>query len=267
MIYLAIDDKGGGFDAEESLNIRIAKARALLSVFKLEECQDLAFRLNQELRIASSSDMQFLNLLALTQAHKLSGNIHSAANYAEEALVASEKCEDKMMKILAECVKLSYLVPDAEELESKAAIFFFQKSSQALLASQVKMPQLLFEIYNNLAKALNQLKMQEQALHYQLLAEKLLQDNGDMELKVNLNANIALSQILLQRWDDAYHRLREAERFYRQHHLLEPLIKVTDTLAFYYQKRQDYLRAYVMMRRLNDLKTKQIKELQQSCSI
>ncbi len=381
VIYLAIDEKGGAFDEEESLHIRIAKARALMCVFKLEQSQDLAFLLNKELRDSSHPDLQVLNLLTLIRAHRLSGNTHSAASYAEEAIAVAGKCEHIMMKTMAECVQLSYLNSNAEVLESrapaiaeqlnradhpfmrlyildwlglsystlnkydlslsyysaaydlcnqhglsvaslelifaildccahlqkheigeefytlgnklishlrlhifevqlnfyyaglkyalkdyKAAVLFFQKSSQALLASEVKMPKLLFEIYNNLAKALNRLKMQDQALHYQLLAEKLLQDNGDMVLKVNLNANIALSQIGLQRWDDAYRRLRDAERFYRQHRLLEPLIKVTGTLAFYYQKRKDYLRAYVMMRRLDDLKSKQLQELRQTRS-
>jgi hypothetical protein len=49
VIYLAIDEKNGAFTEDEILTIRIAKAKALLTIFHLDDALELALTLNEEL--------------------------------------------------------------------------------------------------------------------------------------------------------------------------------------------------------------------------
>lgn len=381
VIYLAIDENNGGFDADEIIFIRMAKARALLSMYRLNEAQDQSFKLYRELKDSSEPEIQLLNLITLINTQNLLGNNIGAKSYAEEAHLICIDAQDATVKTLVDCASITLINNKLKLMESKlqklakkldnitqpfvrlcvlsclgygyntlqkydlglsyysaaydlsnqhelsiaslettfaildccaklqkhkmgeefyelgnrliaqlrmyffevqlnfnyallkyaikdykASIYFFQKSLQSLHSTDVKMPALLFEIYNNLAKALNHLELGEQALHYQLLAEKLLKEDSQKERRINLSANIALSLISLHNWEDALKRLREAERFYKQNHLIENLIKVSRALAYYYQKRNNYLRALVMMRRVDELNRDHITALKQKRS-
>jgi tetratricopeptide (TPR) repeat protein len=85
----------------------------------------------------------------------------------------------------------------------KAAVLFFQKSIQAINANDNKLPKQLFDAYIHLSKALNHLGLGEQALHYQILAEKLTQTVEDAESKVYLSSTIAWSLVELGRYPEA----------------------------------------------------------------
>lgn len=160
-----------------------------------------------------------------------------------------------------EYAKLKYALQDY-----KAAVHFFQKSIQVLNLAEVKLPQRLFDVYNHLSKALNRLDMGEQALHYQILAEQILQDVEDSERKMLLSSNIGWSLLELGRWDEALSRLNEAQRYYRKHDNLEMQINISRGLAGYYRKQQDWLRACAMLRRVDELSIRRIKQLQNTRS-
>ncbi|MDI3504102.1 MAG: hypothetical protein PWP64_1038 [Candidatus Cloacimonadota bacterium] len=165
-------------------------------------------------------------------------------------------------------VKLNYNygILKTSEKDYQAAVLFYQKSLAALKASELDLSQIQFDIYNNLATALNNLNQGREALQYQLQAEKLIQGKNLGAMQVNLSTNIALSMISLKRWDEALDRLKKAAQYYKQHHKLEQEIQVTRALGYYYQVRQDYLRGFAVLNKLDELNQRYITQIQQSQS-
>jgi len=145
-------------------------------------------------------------------------------------------------------------------------VLFYQQSLKALSEIPVKLPHTKFKIYNNLANTLNYLNEAEQALRYQLEAEKLIADNGSPEMKTDLSSNIALTFIALKKWEEAISRLKEAVRFYKKHGKSEKLIRTTRTIGYFYQEKQDYLRGFAVLSQLDQLNQEYIQELQESLS-
>jgi DNA-binding NtrC family response regulator len=377
VVYLAIDEQNTGFDFDEVIFIRMAKAKAMLTIYKLEQAVEAASKLHKELRSKHPVELQVLNLFTLIQVHLLLGNMHSSKSYAEEANILANTCAEPMLKELAKCYLLTFntqslqdeerLAAAAESLniadhpfyrlsllqwlsfayssiskhdialsyhsagydlsiqhglsicsldiainilqscahlqnhemgeefyalanrliaqlripffeiplqynygllkyalqDYKAAIVFFQKSIQNLQTCETRQPRLLINIYISLSKALNHLEMGEQALHYQILAEKMLLDTDLTERKINLSANIALSLIALKRWDEALKRLNEAIDYYEKHDNLESLIKVNRALAYYYEKREDFPEACARLKHVDELNRRHITNLNQ----
>jgi transcriptional regulator with PAS, ATPase and Fis domain len=378
VVYMAIAENNGGFDADEVICIRMVKAKALLCMYKLESAAEAAGELYAQLKQDKHPpELQILNLFTLIRAHQDLGNPHSMKSYSEEANILASTCENDMLKLLVECSLTTFsantLLDEeeridriADQLENaehpfyrlsvlnwlafanrknrkydlalsfysaayelsrqhglslssleiclgilascanlknlemgeefyalgnrliaqlrlpvfeailnfnyamlkyslqdyKAAVHFFQKCLQVLNSSELKLPHQLFDVYTHLSRALNHLDMGEQALHYQLLAEKLLTDVGDTERKVLLGANIGWSLLELGRWDEGLKRLKEAERFYRKQDNLEMQINLSRGLARHYRKRQDWVRACAMLRRADELSSRQINVLQ-----
>ncbi len=160
----------------------------------------------------------------------------------------------------------NYGIMKNQQKDYRASVLFYQKSLAELDAHRVHLPQTQFSIYSNLANTLNFLDEGEQALNYQLDAEALIAENGTPEMRADLSSDIALSLVALERWDEAMNRLKEVARFYKKHGKTDKLIHATRALAFYYQQRQDYLRAFATMEKLDQINQEYIGILQESNS-
>lgn len=381
VIYLAIDEKNGAFTEDEILTIRIAKAKALLTIFHLDDALELALTLNEELAGEDCLDLQMLNLLTMIRIYTQKGDYDNQKSYTDEVYIRVKSSKNEALKLLvssaniifqhrelidvedeaetvaasidqadhpyyrylllswlgliytmlskydlalnyqsaaydvcnqhqlsigslelcislvATCAKMdkqemaehfydiglrliaqlrlpvfkvgldfNYAILKGKQADYKAAVLFYQKSLDALLASKQVLPEFLFDIYNRLADTLNYLDLGQQALHYQLKAEKIIGGLGHRERQVELSANIALSLISLSRWDEAIDRLKQAAHFYAKHDKQEALIRVTRDIGFYYQMRGDHLRGFAVMRKLDRLNAEYITSLQQSRS-
>lgn len=379
VVYLAIAEDSGGFAEDEIIHIRLVKAKALISIYKLSAAMETGMELYRKLKSGNHPvELQILNLLTLIRIHYYIGNIHSLKSYAEEANILASQCDSMALRLLVSCSQSSFLTSNPAEQEEqmkkisesldiaehpyyrlsvlswlgfsyhktgkddlalsfysaaydlssrhgfsisslelsvgilaccaglqnlemgeefyalgnrliaqlrlpvfegvlsfnyallkyslkdyKAAVLFFQKSIQAINANDNKLPKQLFDAYIHLSKALNHLGLGEQALHYQILAEKLTQTVEDAGSKVYLSSTIAWSLVELGRYPEALKRLKEAEIYYRKQDNLEMLIKITRGQASLYRKKKDWLRSLAMQRRAEMLYQQQIKQLQQ----
>ena len=381
VIYLAIDERNGAFAEDEILMIRIAKAKALLTIYHLDEALELALRLNEELQGGACLDLQMLNLFTIIRIYTKKGDYQNQKSYSDEAFIRVKTSKNEALKLLISAVNIMFqnrelvdvedqvekvaasidqadhpyyrylllswlgliyarlrkydlalnyqsaaydvcsqhqlsigslelcieLVGTCANLEKhelaehfydlgqrligqlrlpifevelnfnyailkgkgddhKAALLFYQKSLNALLASRKDLPELLFDIYNHLADTLNHLDLSEQALHYQLKAEELIEGLGNQEKQMGLSANIALSLISLESWDEAIARLQQAALFYTKHDKQEALIRVTRAMGHYYQVREDYAPGFAVMLELDRLNAEYLTSLQQSRS-
>lgn len=377
VIYLAIDERNGAFTEDEILIIRIAKAKALLTIYHLDAALELALQLREELKGGDCLDLQMLNLLTIIRIYTKKGDFRNQNSYTDEAYIRVKDSGNEALKLLVStaniiyqhrelvdvegqvaklassidradhpyyrymllnwlgsiyailgmydlalnyqsaaydvciqhqlsigslelCTELvgtcaniakhemaehfydlgkrliaqlrlpvfeaelnfNYAILKDKQDDHKAAVLFFQKSLNALLASKQELPKLLFDIYNRLADTLNYLELSQEALYYQLKAEKIVQELGYRERQVELSANIALSLISLSQWDEAIDRLKQAAHFYAQHDKREALIRVTRDIAYYYQKRGDHLRGFATLQKLDRLNTDYIIALQ-----
>lgn len=381
VIYLAIDEQSGAFAEDEILSIRIAKAKALLTIYHLDDGLQLALQLNDELAEEDCLDLQMLNLLTIIRIYTKKGDYQNQKTYTEEAFIRVKNSENEALKLLVNaaniiflhrelidieerveeiasaidradhpyyrylllswlgaiysmlsrhdlalnyqsaaydvcsqhqlsigslelCIELvatcaridkpelaehfydlgqrfiaqlrlpifevglhfNYAILKGKEADYKAAALFYQKSLDALQASKQDLPELLFDIYNHLSWVLNHLDLGQEALHYQLKAEKIITGLGYQERQVELSTNIATSLISLDRGDEAIDRLKRAAQFYKKHDKREALIRVTRNIASYYEKREDYLRGFAVMRELDKLNAEYLTHLQQSRS-
>jgi DNA-binding NtrC family response regulator len=381
VMYLAIDEANCCFAEDEILAIRIAKAKALLAIFRIDAALERALQLDQELKADSLIDLEMLNLLTIIKACAHKGDYQAQKSYTDEAYIRVKNSNNEMVKalvkaenistfyrehkdveaevkglvdaipkadnpyyrisllvwlgriysllgkydlalnyrsaaydvatqhqlsicslelcidIVANCANLhkqemaenfydlaqrliaqlrlpifevrlnyNYAILKGSEKDFQAAVLFYQKSLTALDAAQTDLPQIRFDVYNNLANALNRLNQGKDALQYQLKAEKLIEGKDLGEIQINLSANIALSMIALKRWDEALDRLKKAAHYYKQNNKLEQEIQVTRALGFYYQIRQDYLRGYAVLHRLDELNQRYITSIQQDQS-
>lgn len=381
LIYLAINEESAGFNADEVLAIRIAKAYAYLNVYKLDEALELAIKNRQQLAEMQLSDCATLNLNVIINIYAKLGDIPAMKSYIEEAANLISKDSPSELALMIDCARLNsghgnpaaarealdtiaaaidkvehpycrvsvlrclaiahsqnrrhdlaltyfsaaYDVASQNQIsiqtldiaiemilvcahlkkfemaerfynvagglidqlrlpvyrvglyfnygilrtiqeDFRASVLFYQQSLKALSEIPVKLPHTKFKIYNNLANTLNYLNEAEQALRYQLEAEKLIADNGSPEMKTDLSSNIALTFIALKKWEEAISRLKEAVRFYKKHGKSEKLIRTTRTIGYFYQEKQDYLRGFAVLSQLDQLNQEYIQELQESLS-
>lgn len=148
----------------------------------------------------------------------------------------------------------------------RASVLFYQKSLEVLAETKARLPITQYKVFKSLANTLNYLNESRQALDYQLEAEKLISETGTLEMKAELSSNIALSLISLQQWEEAISRLKDVSRFYQKHNKPEQLIRVTRAIAYYYQERQDYLRGFAVLSKLDQMNTEYINKLRDSHS-
>jgi len=120
VMYMAIAENSGGFDADEMIYIRLVKARALLSMYKLELTVEAANKLYHILKIEEyPNELQILNLFTLIRAHQLLGNIHSLKSYTEEASILAMSCKNEMIKLLVESVRATLFHQNPQEDEEQ----------------------------------------------------------------------------------------------------------------------------------------------------
>ncbi len=174
----------------------------------------------------------------------------------------------EQLRIPAYKVDLNYNYGIMKNLQKDhhASVLFFKQSLEVLADNKVKLPLTHFDIYNKLSNTLNDLGESKQALEYQLEAEKLINETGTDEMKMELSSNIALSMISLKQWDEAISRLKAASHFYREHNRPLQLIRVTRLIAHYYEQHKDFVRAYAAMTKVDELNTSFINTLRNSNS-
>ncbi|HPF09434.1 MAG TPA: hypothetical protein PL020_06865, partial [Candidatus Cloacimonadota bacterium] len=85
LIYLAIDEENSGFNSEEQIAIRIAKAHALFSTLKLDAGLELAVENQKKLNQMDLPECSFLNLYILIGLHARLGNNQTMKTYTDEA--------------------------------------------------------------------------------------------------------------------------------------------------------------------------------------
>lgn len=147
-----------------------------------------------------------------------------------------------------------------------AAVLFFQKS----IASYQDYPQLAPSIYietlRSIATSLNKLDSPEAALPYLMQAEELIKDQGLIEKEMNLNLDIAVSLVQLDRWEEAIVRLEEAAEFYRKHQKSDRFLTAGRLIARYHSMQGESGRAYEIMQEIDELNTQIILEIKQAHS-
>lgn len=119
VIYLAIDERNGAFTEDEILVIRIAKAKALLSIYHLDEALKLALQLREELRGGNCLDLQMLNLLTIIRIYTQKGDYRSQNSYTDEAYIRVKSSDNEALKLLVSSANIIYQHRELVDVESQ----------------------------------------------------------------------------------------------------------------------------------------------------
>ncbi|HQQ67191.1 MAG TPA: sigma 54-interacting transcriptional regulator, partial [Candidatus Cloacimonadota bacterium] len=258
---------GDKLDKAENPYCRTRVLRCLGQIYNLSGKQETALDyLSAAYDVASQNQISILSLQICIE---MVGICSQLGKYeiAERFYHLSLELIDQL-RIPAYKVDLNYNYGIMKNLQKdhRASVLFFKQSLEALAESEMKLPLTQFDIYNKLSNTLNDLGENKQALEYQLEAEKLINETGTDEMKMEISSNIALSLIALKQWDEAISRLKAASHFYREHNRPLQLIRVTRLIAHYYRQRQDFVRAYAAMIKVDELNTAFLSTLRNSNS-
>lgn len=169
----------------------------------------------------------------------------------------------EQLRLPAFKVELNFSYGCMRELQEdyRSAVLFYKQSLDAIAENKLTIPIMQYRAYSKLAHSMNALGEDENALAYQLEAEKLIGDVSTPESRADLSADIAISLMGLQRWDEAIFRLKAAAQFFKKHDKTDKHIRTIRSIAQYYHKRQDYLRAFATLQKLDQLNQEYISKL------
>ncbi len=141
------------------------------------------------------------------------------------------------------------------------AIHYYEISLELMQSSGLNMPNLMFNINNNLANALSQIGEGERALTFHEQAEQLALKMKNNALQMQSSNNIALANIALKRYDEVLPRLKKVISYYRKNKNWELLTKALRTEGFLYQETKNYKKGFATMSRLDETHMKLVAQM------
>ncbi|MCB5269352.1 MAG: sigma 54-interacting transcriptional regulator, partial [Candidatus Cloacimonadaceae bacterium] len=163
LIYLAIDEENSGFNSEEQIAIRIAKAHALFSTLKLDAGLELAVENQKKLNQMDLPECSFLNLYILIGLHARLGNNQTMKTYTDEAAALITKKSPADIILLMDSLRLHMAfrtLHNTRELE--------QQLIDGL--ERIENPYCRVLILRSVAKVQSQNRQYDQALNYLIAA-------------------------------------------------------------------------------------------------
>jgi transcriptional regulator with PAS, ATPase and Fis domain len=141
------------------------------------------------------------------------------------------------------------------------AIHYYETSLELFQTANLNMPNMQFNIFNNLANALAEHGEGERALSYHEQAEKLAVKMKNMALQMQSSTNIALANVAVKKYDEVLPRLKKPIAYYRKTKNWELLIKALRTEGFFYQETKNHKKGFATMCRLDEAQIKLVAQL------
>lgn len=188
------------------------------------------------------------------------GQFNTAEHFYKHASVLADE-----LRIQPATIGLHFNLAILKRQQGKLqdAVALYEKSLQLMLESPVKMPMTLFNIYNNLANALNNIGQSQRALEYQLCAEEVLLELNNPELNIQHGLNIALTMVALKKHEEVLPRMETAIKYYKKQKNYALLTRAIRSKAYYYQTIRDYRHCSETLSQLDDVFMKYVKVLEQ----
>ena len=183
VIYLAIDERNGAFAEDEILMIRIAKAKALLTIYHLDEALELALRLNDELQGGACLDLQMLNLFTIIRIYTKKGDYQNQKSYSDEAFIRVKTSKNEALKLLISAVNIMFQNRELVDVED-------QVEKVAASIDQADHPYYRYLLLSWLGLIYARLRKYDLALNYQSAAYDVCSQHqlsiGSLELCIEL---------------------------------------------------------------------------------